>query len=63
MDDSDEALEPLEPLEPLKIPEDIEIKIIQAEDIYNRLKFYCELNGLNFLNSSNTLIDLIELIS
>ena len=56
--DSDE-----EDFEPLEIPEDIEIKIIQAEEIYNRMKLYCELNGLNMLNTNNTLTDLVELIS
>lgn len=38
--------------------------ILQATEIYQKLKFYCEFHGLDFLNLSDTQVisDLVELI-
>ena len=38
--------------------------ILQAKEIYEKLKFYCEFHGLDFLNVSETqaITDLVQLL-
>lgn len=38
--------------------------ILQAKEIYQKLKFYCDFHGLDFLNLSEThaISDLIQLL-
>ncbi len=46
----------------IEIEENVEEKREIAEEIFNKLKFYCDFHGLNFLDKKDSDLYLLDLI-
>ena len=48
--------------QPIVEDDKLEDKLINAEIILEKLRFYCDFHGLNFLTSTNCLSNMIRLL-